>query len=95
MPEGSRRAAEAVRDSDMTAPSMIYMILMIFMIVKALLVRRPGRLSVSLTISRSGSAGFFCGAIAVGKESSFANIRTHESIHQSLAVRYGTTVAIL
>jgi hypothetical protein len=34
MPVGSRRAAEAVRDSDMTAPSMIFMILMITMIVK-------------------------------------------------------------
>jgi hypothetical protein len=34
MPEGSRRAAEAVRDSDMTAPSMISMILMISVIVK-------------------------------------------------------------
>jgi hypothetical protein len=34
MPEGSRRAAEAVRDSDMTAPSMISMILMIYVIVK-------------------------------------------------------------
>jgi hypothetical protein len=34
MPEGSRRAAEAVRDSDMIVPSMIYMILMIFVIAK-------------------------------------------------------------
>jgi hypothetical protein len=34
MPEGSRRAAEAVRDTDMTTPSMISMILMISVMVK-------------------------------------------------------------